>query len=1124
MIRVWYSNRLEHLAERLMERIGPGADGDPAADLFARPPILVPSPQMAAYLKYAVARGTGISAGLNVYEVGSFLESLLSPSRPPWRLVDQAVLRSFYLEVLSGNEPADRPLPEPVRAYLDAAGDDLVARDLRRFQLAARQARLTGQYGDAAAPTEDWQQALWHRILAPDGPLARTEAAGACRWVLPTALYDLLQDDPRYQPPSTLHMFGFSQEWKGLRPLLDHLNSRSDVWIYAVSPRDWRRARDTAGPGLNAFRLWARPGAELARLLAERDGARFRHVFVPADSDSALARLQNEVLDQREPGAFRADGSLVVLPCSGIRREAEVIAGEIWRLIREDDDGSSDRPDRLRFGDIAVLIADTKNLAAYQAHLRAVFEELHGIPHNLIGLGLAGECQAIAAVQLLLALPLGEFSRPELLPLLTHPAVRARFPGADVNRWSTWCDQLEIVHGADRLDHQGTYIDRDLFHWEQGLRRLVLGTFLTGPRCGDDRGFTLDGFDLLPHDEPVEAQGDAARLLLLVRSLVADARFAREARLTLTEWSAFLTRMITAYLAADDDVEQRALAECLSAALELRRLDVGGGPVGYRVACECLRELIGELTATRGHFLVDGVTVAPLAEMRALPFRVAFVCGLGEGLFPSSEGSDPLELARGDVSPRERDQFLFLETLAGTRERLYLSYVARDAQTGNELEPSPVVLELLRHLGRGQSVDAQARWKRPQPLRRYDRPEHADWPLPVLSPAARREARAKQLRDEFVRHCGTAPRMTSELAWNLHPSLRGWLRLGSEQDPSGRNRAERRLAVSLRDLRRFLECPMQGWARLMLRLREDEDDTSVRQDEPFATTRLVETQLLRGVFLDALAAPSAADDPTALAALYEPRADALARTGVMPVGLFRAADRRRHLDCLSAWIAAARKRGILDRGPYHVRRFGRAAENERVDVLGPSIPLDVPITRPDGASETLRVELFGRTELVSAKLPGSLTCVSRPEPKDKDFLAGFLDAVALSLVDHHDPAEYHVHVLTDSLGGKPGTRERTLCGIDETQARQYLVDLLADLLAAPHAYLLPCEAVFDHLVKGVSLTETIEDLRDDPRAPCSSRYGPVPNFAQYDPPDPAEAVRLVKRRFGLFQECGGTRS
>ena len=105
----------------------------------------------------------------------------------------------------------------------------------------------------------------------------------------------------------------------------------------------------------------------------------------------------------------------------------------------------------------------------------------------MVDLPLAGECRVIEALLLLLALPLGEFTRPEVLKILTHPAVRARFPEANVDRWRDWCLGLEIVRGADRIDHDGTYIDRELFHWEQGLKRLVLGAFMTGPQSGDDR-------------------------------------------------------------------------------------------------------------------------------------------------------------------------------------------------------------------------------------------------------------------------------------------------------------------------------------------------------------------------------------------------------------------------------------------------------------------------------------------------------------------------------------------------------------------------------------------------------------------------------------------------------------
>ena len=38
---------------------------------------------------------------------------------------------------------------------------------------------------------------------------------------------------------------------------------------------------------------------------------------------------------------------------------------------------------------------------------------------------------------------------------------------------------------------------------------------------------------------------------------------------------------------------------------------------------------------------------------------------------------------------------------------------------------------------------------------------------------------------------------------------------------------------------------------------------------------------------------------------------------------------------------------------------------------------------------------------------------------------------------------------------------RVFHGIDQANAREFLINLLADLLGGSHAYLLPCEAVFE---------------------------------------------------------------
>jgi exodeoxyribonuclease V gamma subunit len=1153
-IHVWYSNQLERLADRLIENLRKTRD-DPKTRLFRMPPIIVPNRNIETYLKYEIARGAGIAAGLKFQVTDEFLNELLETrdQKPKSKLADGAVMRAMFVDILSDEADPGRPLPEVVRTYIDAGGADQDARDMRRFQLASRLARLARQYGDTRPglsrawaegqvtlegdpleATEQWQRDLWARVVEqPGGPQARARDNRGMEWVLPPQLFEVLAKN-QSQSLKEVHIFGFSYLLHGHRELIEHLMKKSEIHIYMLSP--FIEFGDDPAD-LPIVAQWGRPGREYFRMLNEIDGTGFQSDFVPSESSTVLGRLQREIL-RRSPESnapFERDDSLAILACPGIRREAEVVANEIWRLIR--DDGRRGSPaDRLRFRDIAVLLADSANQAAYQAHFRAIFEELHGIPFNMVDLPLAGECQVIEAVLLLLALPLGEFTRPELLKVLTHPAVRARFPEADVNRWRNWCLGLEIVHGADHRDHEGTYIDRDSFHWEQGLRRLVLGAFMTGSHHGDDQVFRLEDAGYLPYDQAADGLADAARLLVLVRSLVADARFARSARLSMTQWSDFFVRMVNAYLAADSDSEQRALSQCLQKIQDLRDQDVAGRKVGYRIACESLREALAGLTGSRGHYLADGVVVSPLLETRALPFRVVFLCGLGEGRFPAVEGPDPLDLtlARrqvGDVSPRERDKYLFLETLACPRDRLYLSYVARDSQTGDELEPSPVVHELVRHLHRGRAGNPIKDWVKSPPLRRFAddyfprdskgvRPREVP---PNVSPAAWKESCARRLRASLSDHCKGWPRLSLQSLYELKGPLRDWLGLCPIVDAKPDRSAPRRLEISFRDLRQFLLCPLQGWARLMLRLHEDEEeDQAARLDEPFVTRRLGETTLLREVFFDALGRNVRDNVSGAFEPLYDSRAESRARRGLMPVGLFGDVERRRHLACLTGWHQAARQSDLLGAGRFQVHRFGHAGEDERVEQLESAIPLDVPLSNGPNGPRIIRVELVGRTELVARDLPGSMTPVVRDQARDKDFLAGFFDAVTLSLLPgHHDPAEYHAHVIPNSQERDVSKTHRILHNIDESRATRFLTDLLADLLGRPHDYLLPCEAVFEHLLKGTSIEAIVEKMKESDSPACSSRYGPVPNFAEYEPPGEDEARGMIERRFGLFRDSGG---
>jgi exodeoxyribonuclease V gamma subunit len=1158
----------------------------PTIQLFVRPPIIVPNRSIETYLKYEFVRQAGVAAGLNFHSIETFLNTLLPKADPAPTLLNPTVLRAFFLDLLSEELTAAHTLPDEVRNYLELGGHDPHARDLRRYQLASRLAELAWRYGETRtdllhtwdedrgayadgplSSTEKWQRTLWTRLIGPEGIRNRAGAERGIQWILPWNLFSSPAKVDLDLPPE-IHLFGFSYIWRGLREMIKHLNQRLAIHIYTVAPIiEFREdltslgLESKSGPRFshrgskNGSRAeqenaispddlpivahWSRPGREFFWMIDEIADTIFQPDFTFGQRTTVLGRLQRELL-QRSPESDtpkEPDESLRILACPSIRREVEVIANEIWRLIEEDHDHSGSSPDRLRFPDVAVLLADGVNRAAYQAHFRAVFEDLHGIPFNMVDLPLAGECHVIEALLLLLALPLGEFTRPAVLKILTNPVVRAGFPEADTSQWREWCAELEIVHGADRSDHDGTYIDREVFHWEQGLRRLVLGTCMTGPRSGDERTFHLGDREYLPHDPEADALTSIARLLVVVRSLVTDVRAAQSARWTMTEWSAFFAGMVQAYLTAESDADARALSLCLQKIHDLQKSDVTGCKHGYRIASEILRKELQDLTGTRGHYLADGVVISPLLAMRSLPFRVVFLCGLGEGRFPASQGADPLDLtlARhdiGDVRPRERDKYLFLETLVCARERLYLSYVARDAQTGDDLEPSPVVHELLRYLHHGRKGTPAKFWVKKQPLRRYDQSYFLDKATapkqrPVLanhSSAARREWQARELRKSLREHFEESSGLSPKSVRQLNQPLAQWLGLQTWNAEKTAVAQPERVLVSFRDLRRFLECPLQGWARLQLQLPEDDlEDEATREDEPFTIDRHRETVLLREVFLEALNQGLRNGDAASFAPLYDARVQSHIQRGLMPIGVFGDAERYRHLDYLSSWHKSAGNGGLLDRGRFSVYRFGRAGEAERVDRLESPIMITVPLTSRAAGLRTICVELFGRTEIVVPELPASITPVIRDKPRAKDFLAGFLDALILSMLPgHHESGAYHAYIITTGRDVALSESLRIFRGVDQARARAFLTTLLVDLLSEPHPYLLPCEAVFEYLgERQTPIRSSIERMKGSDFEACSSRYGPVPHFERYDPPEETTARQIVERRFSLFRDAGG---
>ena len=1173
MVRLVYSNRAEELLAELAARVRAQQVRDGA---LAAVRIVAPSAHVEGYLRLGIARERGIAANLEFSRLTGLAAEVVQASAGA-RLADAASIEAMALRVLLDGEALAHPELAPVRAYLLGGGEATDPMDVRRVQLASRIGRLFEEYtfsrgdmlaawrrgthgagearaataaplGDRFAEIESWQRRLWLAMFA-DGGLASRRPAGSPPLVPLNEAVAALQPDAA-SLPRALHVFGFAHVARGFLELLERIARATDVVVYALSPCEgfWEDP-DAGDPA--PLHLWGRPGREQVRALNAIAGFDHDDRFVdPLEAGGAgsgsrtlLHRMQSDVL-RREPARaarddaegrarLEGDGSLVVLEHASVRRELEAVASEVWRLVEADES--------LRFDEIALLVPET-DAARYAAQVPAVFREAHDLPHRMSGVAAASGGHVIEAVELLLSLPLGKFTRQELLRFLVHPAVLETMDEVDPVRWASWCEALGVIHGADRSDHAETYIERDVFSWDQGLRRLALGVFMSGDASGESRPFEVGGESYVPYEVAGGELDDAAAFGLLVRSLVADVRFVRDAELTMREWASLLCKLVETYVGPAGPAEEEHLARCLRRLHALGDVDLGEGRVRYRVACELARERIAALAGAGAGG--EGVVVSTLASLRPVPFRVVFACGMGEGQFPSPDAEDPLDLRwarrrEGDVTARERDKYAFLELVLGVRDRLYVSHVSREPLTGEGLSASSVVEELLHAVERGYASDLSV-LRRRHPLRRWSPAYFPELFAPSdREPAnvgtmriaeARAESRTLALRRALDR---TGQRLAPEEVLARAEADPAWARLADhlglvrllEPAPLDAVR-DGRVAVPVHAIVKFLEFPLQGWARFRVGLDEiDDDDPSTREDEPFETDVRREVVFLREVLLESVARQCSLEQA------YDDAVRGRELRGAGPSGLFARGERDPHLETLAAWRDQLESSGEPI-AAIEVARFGRAGEHARAGKVWDAVALDVDVVDPAGVTHVRRVEIGGRTLPLGAGAGASITLIKRPKQKwddvwveaerDRAVLRSFLDHALLSASGVAADVPHSSLIVTSTPAGSKSERV-AFQPLSRDEASVWLRGVVRELFQGPHAYFFPCEALFVHARRdpagpvGPWLEEARAVLGDAEGAlALRSAYGPVPRPQDYPAPDEERARAMIASRFGAF--------
>jgi exodeoxyribonuclease V gamma subunit len=616
-----------------------------------------------------------------------------------------------------------------------------------------------------------WQAQLWRALV---GSVPEHERHGGRADVHNAFIQSINAGaSPAGKMPRRVVLFGISalpyQTLEALGALAQRIqvilavpNPCRFYWGDIISGRDLlsaqrRRQQHRNGRDLSAIPLeqmhthchpllagWGRLGRDFIRMLDEFDDAdKTRQafssmrvdLFSEGEGDTLLSQLQASIRDllpldeHQHPQPDPEDASIQFHIAHSVQREVEVLHDRLLEVFAQapaGDDGEPDESRRVRPRDVVVMVPDIEK---FSPSIRAVFgqhprNDKRYIPFEIADVSERRINPLLVALDWLLRLPQQRCLQSEVRDLLDVPAIAARFgiDEKDLPRVAQWIEASGVRWGLDRNHRDALDLGPagDQNAWIFGIRRMLLGY-----ASGADAAFSgIEPFSQVGGLDAALAGSLASFVdcLLRWRTVLASpatpaewGRRARDLRHAFFAAASERDRLTSAQL---EQSLQRWLDDCASAGFE--------ETVPVLILREAWLGQADEQTLNQ-RFISGGVTFCTLMPMRAVPYRVVCLLGMGDGDFPRRAQRADFDLlalpgmARpGDRSRRDDDRYLMLEAVLSARDQLYVSWVGRSVRDNSAQPPSVLVAQLRDYLQAGWQLDL-AQLTQEHPLQPFSR-------------------------------------------------------------------------------------------------------------------------------------------------------------------------------------------------------------------------------------------------------------------------------------------------------------------------------------------------------------------------------------------------------------------
>ena len=912
-IKVFFSNQLEQLADELSTRlISEAKEQDPFKSQHIIVPN--PNVKKWLQLEIATRNGICSNVKVDYLQAGIWAlcrDFIPEKERNSIHLLSTDQIQLFILHILNqAFETAGSIAPElELFAYnlFDADGTKKANFSQKLWQLSNRLALYFREYENHRPEMcQAWltdrlrhpksaedpdikamelaQKHLYRLIFSYNGIIERIEKKTGKAYKTISQFCDYALKNGKLPDTPVIHIFSLTQVSTFMNNTLLQLSRHMDIHMYQMNvcsefwedldteaEERWKRIKNREA-SMNTegeeelepddeendlLKYWGKTGREQLKLLSTLEdrmssGGEFESYWIhhfEEHAETNLQRVQQQVLQrQQSPDTlFPQDQSLQIFRSPDIVRELETVYNTIIHNLKEDP--------QLNQSDIAIFVCDIK---LYKPAIHSVFDKHPQlISYNLSDSSAEVDSVYGQAVKAFLELIYSDFTRRDLFELFYNPCfiAAADIDRATVDTWLNWTEELGIFHSFNQDEKDQSGADpNSLYTWEQGLKRLRLGRIMS-------REYSDDEFvhykELVPYEDLESSDAtQIEKFSYYIEAIYHDIKRIKQLEHNYQNWISELENIFTKYLDIPDDrpgemTVRDKLHQDFKRLSILDHIEDGSFYLSHDIIKEYIVSRLSELSSRHGSFLAGGVNICALRPYRAIPFKVVYILGLGERIFPGHQDYSSLDLRKpgrflGDISKPDDGRYAFLETLISCRDKLYLSYLAKNMKKDQNLHPSSVIIQLQNYLAK--YITGEKYRLVDIPVKRSDWDyfrEQENWHNLLVNFDTRDHLSAldellhtpsREINETLFARL-KANEMTYRQLIKKHSTDFNMAVAGEHADLS-RN-------LCLDDLYIFLSNPVEALIRKVLKIHEwelNQDDLSLVEDEPFYSSKQIERE------------------------------------------------------------------------------------------------------------------------------------------------------------------------------------------------------------------------------------------------------------------------------------------